>query len=154
MATKERSKGPLGANISDAEIERQTAAARKRHQAKRKAGLVAVSARYDPMPPKIEVQLSSGLWFGFPIGAIHELRDATPQQIAMVRVDELGSGLVWEELDVQVSVMGMLMQLLGQHVIMTAAGRAGGKVSTERKAAAARANGAKGGRPRKTTSAK
>jgi len=57
-----------------------------------------------------------------------------------------GYGLHWEDLDVDLSVPGLLSGLLGTAGYM--AGRAGRSTSPA-KAAAARANGARGGRPRR-----
>jgi hypothetical protein len=95
------------------------------------------------------VEMSSGLFFGIPRKLMPELQSATDRQMALVKVDDLGSGLIWNDLDVQISVIGIILEALGEQVIKAAAGRASGMVVTEAKAAAARRNGAKGGRPRK-----
>jgi hypothetical protein len=61
-----------------------------------------------------------------------------------------GRGLHWEPLDVDLSVPGLLAGLFGTRAYMDRqrAARAGAATSAA-KAAAARRNGAKGGRPRK-----
>jgi hypothetical protein len=58
----------------------------------------------------------------------------------------MGFGLHWETLDVDFSVAGLVNGIFGTAKWMAA--RAGRAISPA-KAAAARANGAKGGRPRK-----
>jgi hypothetical protein len=132
------------------EIQAQIDAARRLQRAERAAGRVAVSARFDSKTQRVIVEMSSGLFFGSPRKLMSELTAATDRQMARVEIDELGSGLIWDELDVQISVIGIILEALGEQVVKAAAGRASGMVVTEAKAAAARRNGAKGGRPRKT----
>lgn len=57
-----------------------------------------------------------------------------------------GTGLHWEALDLDLSVPELLNGLFGTRAQMA---RLAGQGRSEAKAAAARANGAKGGRPRK-----
>ena len=75
------------------------------------------------------------------------LKNATPQQLAAVEL--AGEGIRGDELDVDLSVRGLLADALGPRFSTTAAGTIGGRAKTRAKAAAARAIGAKGGRPRK-----
>ena len=59
-------------------------------------------------------------------------------------------GLHWPRLDADVYVPGLMAGALGSRAWMARElGAQGGRTSTPAKAAAARANGAKGGRPRK-----
>jgi hypothetical protein len=51
--------------------------------------------------------------------------------------------------DVDVYVPGLIERTFGPRLLAAAAGRRGGRRKSKAKAAAARANGAKGGRPRK-----
>ena len=57
-----------------------------------------------------------------------------------------GYGLHWEALDTDLSLPGLLSGLLGTQAYMA---RRAGRATSFAKAAAAKANGAKGGRPRK-----
>ncbi len=70
--------------------------------------------------------------------------------MAQIEILGLGLGLHWERLDVDLSVPGLLAGLFGTKAYMDRqrAARAGAATSAA-KAAAARRNGAKGGRPRK-----
>ncbi len=60
-----------------------------------------------------------------------------------------GKGLRWETPDLDLSIQGLLMGIMGTKSWMAELGRQGGAAKTERKAAAARENGSKGGRRRK-----
>ena len=61
-----------------------------------------------------------------------------------------GIGLHWEELDADIYVPALFQGVLGTESWMAELGRAGGRTRSEKKAAAARANGARGGRPHKS----
>lgn len=106
----------------------------------------AAAARYDAKTDRIVVDLTNGATFAFPPRLVQGLEDATAQQLAEVEVIGAGFGLHWETLDVDYSVPGLVNGLFGTAKWMAA--RAG-RTASPAKAAAARANGAKGGRPRK-----
>lgn len=107
----------------------------------------ASSARYDGQTGRIVVELTNGCVFAFPAGRAQGLQDATSDQLASVEILGRGYGLHWEALDVDLSLPGLMAGLFGTRSFM--AGEAG-RASSPAKAAAARANGAKGGRPRKS----
>jgi hypothetical protein len=64
-----------------------------------------------------------------------------------VEVGPAGVGLPWDALDVDLSVVGLARLVLGSSALMRAAGSAGGSARSPAKAAAARKNGLRGGRP-------
>ncbi|HEU0012996.1 MAG TPA: DUF2442 domain-containing protein [Longimicrobium sp.] len=113
----------------------------------------AAAARYDRRKRRVVVELTNGCLFAFPVSLSGDLRNATHEQSAAVEVFPGGYGLHWEELDVDLSVPGLFVGAFGPERWIAqyagAMGRVGGKASTEAKAVAARANGRKGGRPRK-----
>ncbi|MBC5799266.1 MAG: DUF2442 domain-containing protein [Candidatus Eremiobacteraeota bacterium] len=111
----------------------------------------AVSARYDARTDRIIVELADGLGIALPRHKLQGLRDATPQQLKRVQVLPPGTAIVWDEPDVGFTVTSLASGIFGTKEWMAALGRAGGAVKSERKAAASRANGALGGRPRKQT---
>jgi len=74
------------------------------------------------------------------------LEDAADDQLAEIEVLGAGYGLHWESLDVDLSIPGLLAGIFGTSAYMA---RRAGQATSPAKAAAARANGAKGGRPRK-----
>jgi hypothetical protein len=72
----------------------------------------AVTASYDGERDLVTVELANGCWFGFPPGASRALDNATPAQLAKVEVYPGGSGLRWEELDADISLVGIMARLL------------------------------------------
>jgi hypothetical protein len=107
----------------------------------------AAAARYDPQLDRVVVELTNGCTFAFPPRLAQGLEDATEDQLAGVEVLGAGSGLRWEALDVDLSVPALLAGLFGTKAHMA---RLAGRATSPAKAAAARANGAKGGRPRRS----
>jgi hypothetical protein len=113
----------------------------------------AKAAFYDATTGRIVVELKLGSAFAFPPSLLPELAEFTPEELALVEPDPSGEALLWEELDVGITVAGILVDILGDAMLKAFASR-GGSSTSERKAAAARANGRKGGRPRKKRPAK
>ncbi len=118
-----------------------------RGAAARKAEPRAAAVRYDRALDRVLVDLTNGCSFAFPPRLAQELQDATVDQIAEVEVLGAGSGLHWEALDVDLSLPGLMAGLVGTAAHM--AGRAG-RATSPAKASAARTNGARGGRPRRS----
>jgi hypothetical protein len=106
----------------------------------------AASARYDAATGHIMVELTNGCLFGFVPTERELLTTATPEQLAAVEVDLGGEGLHWEEIDADVSVPGTIAHRLN---LAAWAPKFMGQRTSEAKSAAARANGAKGGRPKR-----
>jgi len=69
-------------------------------------------------------------------------------QLTDIEILPGGDGLHWEALDFTISVPGLVASLFGPAMWMSELGRRGGARSTAAKAAAARRNGLRGGRPR------
>jgi Protein of unknown function (DUF2442) len=109
----------------------------------------ALAARYDAKSGRIVVDLSNGATYAFPAALGQGLEAATPEQLAEVEILGAGFGLHWESLDVDLSIPGLLVGRFGTRAWMSELARRAGSVKSPAKAAAARANGAKGGRPRK-----
>jgi hypothetical protein len=107
----------------------------------------AAHAEYDRERGAILLQLRSGAWFGFSPDTVPELRGASDDHLAQVEVEAFGEALHWEALDADVSVPGIIFDTLDAPAWWA---RWIASRSTEKKAAAARENGKKGGRPRKT----
>ena len=107
----------------------------------------ALAARYDAESRRIVVDLTNGATFAFRPELLQGMAHGTPEQFAEVEILGTGHGLHWESLDADFTVPGLLNGVFG-----TAKWQAqqAGRASSPAKAAAARANGAKGGRPRKS----
>lgn len=110
----------------------------------------AATARYDRQLDRVIVDLTNGCTFAFPPRVAQGLETASADQLAEVEILGVGYGLHWEGLDVDLSLPGLMAGILGTKAYMA---RRAGKTTSAAKAAAARANGAKGGRPRKTAHA-
>lgn len=122
--------------------------ARRAESADRAAGRRALSAVFDRSAGRVMVELSNGAVFGFLPSHIPTLAHLTDAQLTEVTVTPGGSGLEWEALDIQVSVAGIILDALDPQAARSALARIAGKSRSSAKAAAARANGKKGGRPR------
>jgi hypothetical protein len=139
--------------LSDDEILAQIPAAEARARKARRDGMRAVSVAYDDRQRRVTMELSNGYLFGFPVKSVPSLKTATPETLRAVRLSPSGAALHWDALNVDLEVAGLVVASMGREAQLRAFAKAAGSVTSERKAAAARANGAKGGRPRLTSSA-
>jgi hypothetical protein len=117
---------------------------------RRKAGPVAVAARYDRRRRRIVVSLGGGLELAFPPEAAEGLAGAAPAALETIEVSPSGLGLHWPALDADLYLPALLDGAFGSRRWMAARlGAAGGRARSAAKAEAARENGRRGGRPRK-----
>lgn len=129
--------------VTDAELME----AKRRWEVERAQRPIPVSARFDGPSGRIVVEFANGAAFMVPARSLEGLADAADEQLAEVEL--LGeTGLHWESLDVDYSISGLMSGMFGSRAFMEAQ-RKGGQSKSVAKAAASRANGAKGGRPRK-----
>jgi hypothetical protein len=111
----------------------------------------ATSARFDRKSGNIIVTLSAGVGIFFSPKDVQGLEDASPAQLSQIEITPSGFGLHFPKLDADINVPNLLEGVLGSRKWMAARlGAQGGKARTKAKASAARANGALGGRPRKS----
>lgn len=112
----------------------------------------ATRARYDRRTGRIAVDLTNGCAFVFPARALQGLAKASDAELAEVEILGGGYGLHWESLDADFTVPGLLMGVFGTRAWMASEmARRAGQTRSLAKAAAARANGRKGGRPRRAS---
>ncbi len=130
------------AELTDSEI---TAAIERGHIAQQTEPR-ADTVRYDKQNSRIIVNLTNGCTFAFPPRVAQGLETATDEDLAAVEILGAGYGLHWEALDLDLSIPGLLAGLFGTKAYMA---RRAGQTKSLAKAAAARENGRKGGRPRK-----
>ena len=130
------------ADLTDAEID----VAEERGRLARQTEPRATSVRYDRKNSRVVIDLTNGCTFAFPPHLAQGLEQATDEELAAVEILGAGFGLHWEAIDVDLSVPGLLAGVFGTRTYLA---RNAGQATSPAKAAAARANGAKGGRPRK-----
>jgi hypothetical protein len=107
----------------------------------------AVAARFDRASGRVIVDLENGCTFAFPPHLAQGLEGATDDQLAAIELLGRGYGLRWDELDVDLSLPGLMAGIFGTKAWVA---RRAGQATSPAKAVAARVNGAKGGRPRKS----
>ncbi|MEA3042573.1 MAG: hypothetical protein QOH47_411 [Sphingomonadales bacterium] len=130
---------------SDAQIKAAQARGRKMMAEEPRAA----SVRYDKASGRIVVELTNGCTFAFPARRVQGLENAAEAEIAEVEIAGLGFALHWPARDVDISLNGLMHGMFGTRRWMSELARRAGQTTSPAKAAAARANGAKGGRPRK-----
>lgn len=133
-------------DISDAELE----AADQRGREYLASVPLAASARYDAETQRLIIELKNGSTFMVPAELVQGLANASDAQRGGIEVWGDGYALRWDSLDLDFTVPGLVSGIFGTRKYMASLG---GRATSEAKAAAARANGAKGGRPRKTAAA-
>lgn len=134
------------AHVTDAEFEAAEARGRKMLETEPRA----TSARYDRKTGRVVVDLVNGCTYAFPAQLVQDLQGASPDDLANVEVDGVGFGLHWPTLDADLYVPTLVAGIFGTRDWMTKElARRAGQAKSPAKAAAARANGSKGGRPRK-----
>ena len=115
---------------------------------------VATSVRYDRRIGRVVIVLSSGLELAFSPHLAQGLEAAKPSDLQEVEISPSGLGVHFPKLDADLYLPALLEGLLGSaNWAASKMGAKGGKAKTPAKVAAARANGAKGGRPRKNVPA-
>jgi len=96
------------------------------------------------------VGLSNGRRLVLPVEDLQGLTDATQEQMRRYELLGGGTGISFPELDVDLYVPALIEGVYGNRRWMAELGRRGGSVKSKAKRLAAKANGAKGGRPKKT----
>ncbi len=122
-----------------------------RGQLEQTSCLRAIAARFDARKKLIVIELENGSSFAFPPHLAQGLTDARTADLAQIEISPLGTGLHWPRLNADLTVEGLLTGVFGSRSWMRAHTASAGRAKSPAKALAARANGAKGGRPRKKT---
>ena len=134
----------------DQKLESQIKAALKQGKEDLKTDTRAVSARYDPATGKVTMELVNGCFYIFPTHLVEDLANAPPEMLDEVIVDSVGYNLHFPRIDADVYVPALVSGVFGTKRWMEKAlARRAGQAKSPAKAAASRANGKMGGRPRK-----
>ena len=131
---------------TDADIDRALLRAGKLRDEPR---VVAVEYRPGAGLDLLILRLSDGRRELIPRENLQGLSHATRKQIANIEILGKGTALRWPDLDLDYYVPALLNQIYGTRRWMAEIGRKGGAVVSRAKRKASRANGLKGGRPRK-----
>ena len=114
------------------------------------SGHRVLRAEYEREADLISLYLDDGVRVSIPRVNLQGLDGAVPAEaLGKIEIVGRGTGLHWPLLDVDHYVPGLLNRVFGTSRWMAELGRRGGSATTKAKAASARANGKKGGRPRR-----
>jgi hypothetical protein len=140
----------MASGWSKAEMDKEIDRALERGRRLARGEPRAASARYDRRTRRMVVELTNGCSFVFPPRALQGMARASETALADVEILGQGHALHWSKLDADFTVPGLLMGVFGTRAWMTSEfARRAGQSKSPAKAAAARANGRKGGRPRR-----
>src|SRR5690349_14539144 len=115
------------------------------------AATIAQSVSYDITGDRIMLEIKD-CSLGIPRWKISELVGLSPQDLADIRLSAIGDAITVGSCDVQIDLAGLIADIMPQTVVEKAFAKRGGRATSPTKANASRANGAKGGRPRKIAS--
>lgn len=132
---------------TDEELARQNEQALREAREAERVEPQADFATYDPERGLVIIGLKTGIEIGLAPERVPGLAGIDAARISEVRVSPSGDGLHWDVLDVHASLAGLLVEALA---LREWAPRIMGQRTSEAKALAARLNGQKGGRPRKS----
>ena len=110
----------------------------------------AQAVSYNPASDQVEIALTDTLTAAVARLALTEWQDVPKQQFETIRLSAIGDALALGSHDVQIDLLGLMIEEIPDVVVATAMAKRAGSRTSEAKAVAARANGALGGRPKKT----
>jgi len=108
----------------------------------------ATEASYNARTHVLAIRFTNGLLVSFDVRKSPFLARHAGVDLRDPYVTPGGDGLVFDHAELSVSLPGLLAELIPEDVARRKVAGAMGRTPSEKKAAAARANGAKGGRPR------
>ncbi|HEU4937137.1 MAG TPA: DUF2442 domain-containing protein [Vicinamibacterales bacterium] len=128
-------------------------AARARGEARAQDASALVDAHYDRKSDAVFLIFRGGGSMTIPRHAIPGLERQPASVLEAMILSPAGDALLWPAIDADVYVPGLVERAFGNRLFAAAAGRRGGQRKTKAKMAAARRNGARGGRPRRRATA-
>ncbi len=137
-------------SISDQELDNQIQKATTAWIESESTEPQAIHAEFNHERNLIFIQLTNGVELNIPPILIEGLSEAKPQDLEKLHLSHYGRSIHWETLDVDLDISGIVSGILGTKRWMSQLGKKGGEKTSLTKAAAARENGKKGGRPRRS----
>ena len=132
---------------TDAELK----AAYRRREERLRTEPLATDVRYDRVGDTVIIEMNNGAALVIPRRLMQGLSEATPAQLRRGAIVGSGTCLEWRDVDADFEVVSLLSGVYGGKRWMSELARHVGSQTSPAKAAAARRNGAKGGRPRKAS---
>jgi hypothetical protein len=102
------------ADLTDVEVD----AALHRGRVLRSSEPRATNARYDRAQGRVIIDLDNDCTFTFPPRSVQGLEKASDDQISSIEILGQGYGLHWEELDVDLSLPGLMAGIFGTQTYM------------------------------------
>jgi hypothetical protein len=133
--------------FTDAEIDEQVARGKAAYDEYIKGKPIATRYKFDPTNRIISIRCKDGSRIDFPVWKIRELEKASAKEIEKGYITKEGDAIHWDNLDAHYTVAGLAANVFGTREWMRELARRGGAKTSAAKAAAARLNGQKGGRP-------
>ena len=99
---------------------------------------------------RFTLHFTNGASFSFLARSVEAIATLPDSILATVELTPSGKGLRWDEPDIDLSIQGLLLGIFGSNMWMKEIAAKGGSSTSEKKKAASRANGLKGGRPKKS----
>jgi hypothetical protein len=109
------------------------ARARRRGHAREQDRTAAVKARYDAERRGIELTFRAGVSMTIPRQIVPGLDHASRSSLDAVQLSRGGDALSWPELDVHVSISGLVERAFGSRLFATGSGRASDRGRTRAK---------------------
>lgn len=115
---------------------------------------LALTARYDDKHERIVVELDNDCLFAFPAHHVQGLEGANTETLSDIHLLGGGYALHWPRANASLRIEAALAGIFGSNKWMhRLAAREAGSRTSDSKASAARENGKKGGRPKKSAEA-
>jgi hypothetical protein len=106
---------------------------------------------YNRESRKIVIHFDNDCTFECPVSLLQGVSNLTDDEIAKVELTPAGWGITWSKADLDFGVNELVQGVFGTKAWMKEIARKGGRSRSEKKQAASRINGAKGGRPKKVS---
>lgn len=135
------------AQLTDRQIEAQIDAAIARQPQINAIEPRAIDVTFDD--GRFTIHFNNDVIFSFMAESVEAIAMLSSETLVTVELTPSGKGLRWDEPDIDLSIQGLLLGIFGSNLWMKKIAAQGGHSTSEKKKAASRANGKKGGRPKK-----